>query len=166
MATGTEIEVYSSNDRSALELFKDIITGKTDVQIEVVEDPAEIQAEISQQIVSAESLTDLFAIGNATGWHELENVPVELRSFRWRHSSFEEGGPLYVVVSAVAVDTGEVLVLTTGSNTVLAQLYGLAKLEQIPGVQVKLTKAAKATQAGFYPLQLELVAPAPSEDES
>lgn len=162
-ASSTEISVRSSSDEAALQEFKDILTGQSD-PIEVADDPAEIQREILLQIMNATSDDGIYGVGNATGWREYEGVPVEIRGFRWRPSSLDEGSPVYVVVNAIVIDSGEVVVLTTGANTVLAQLYAFAKNGRLPGERVVLEKG-KQTASGYYPLQLRPVA-GPAEGES
>lgn len=156
MATGTEI-VRSSHDSAALDEFRQLIFDPEMEVPELSDDPDAVSREIVAQILAAESDEDIYSVGNATGWRELEGVPVEIRGFRWRRSSLEEGGNMYVVVNAFALDDGQALVLTTGGRTVLAQLYALARTGKLPGEQVRLVKAKKQTANGFFPLQLERV---------
>lgn len=157
MAASQEIAVRSSSDIAALdELHRLLLDPEAEVA-EVSSDPDEAAREIIAQIMAAESDDETYSVGSATGWRDLEGVPVEIRGFRWRASTFEEGGNVYVIVSAVLLDDGEMVTLTTGGRTVLAQLYSLAKRGKLPGEQVRLVKAKKATANGFYPLQLERV---------
>lgn len=129
----------------------------TDEMVEVVDDPAEMSREIVAQLLGAESDEELESFGNAIGWRDLQGVPMELHAFRWRPSDFagEGGASVYFVVEATRLDEGERVILTTGSRNVLAQLTNLAKRGRIPGAVRMLTKADKATRAGFYPLWLK-----------
>lgn len=148
--------LQSYSDPSALaELEQILLTGETNV--EVIDDPAEISVQILARYLAAESDEDL-GQKEATPWGDLLDVPVEVRGFRWQRSAFEGmGSPIYFIVSAVNLETGEPLVLTTGSMNALAQLTNLAKRGRLPGAVVRLVKSAKATRAGFYPLWLEIL---------
>jgi hypothetical protein len=156
--TSTAIAVRSSTDLAGLDEFDKILTGQIEPP-EVIDDPREISNEILMQLLSADSDEALQNFGNAVGWRDLEGVPVMLTGFRWRPSSFDEGGPVYVIVNGFRTDTGEQVVLTTGSGNVLAQLSNLARRERLGQTDCvwRLVRSAKATAAGYYPLHLEKV---------
>lgn len=161
--TTTAIAVRSSMDLEALDEFDQILLGQAEVA-EIVDDPEEISREIIAQLLAAKSDEELDAgIGKAQGWRELMGVPVWLLGFRWRPSSFDEGGPVYVVVQAVNADTGEAAILTTGSANVLAQLSNMARRAVEAGATRlsespwRLVQAENATRNGFKPLHLERV---------
>lgn len=169
------IPTRSSSDLATLDEFDQILLGLADAP-EVVDDPEQISREILMQLLGAKSDEELTNFGNATGWRELENQPVFLDGFRWRPSEYEEGAPVYVIVNAIHAETGEVLILTTGSGNVLAQLSNLARRGQLPSPTAwRIVKAAKQTANGYYPLHLEKVpeaareiaaAPAPTPEEA
>jgi hypothetical protein len=161
-AAGTTIAVRSSTDLASLNELERILTGDAAAP-EVVDDPAEISAEIMAQILNAETDAELTSFGSAVGWRTLQGVPMSIHGFNWRPSSFDEGGPIFFVIQAVRVDTGEALVLTTGANTVLAQLVNMAKRRKLPmpyGETWAIEEARKETKAGFKPLQLRKVSEA------
>lgn len=150
--TQTDIVVRKSTDLSQIAELERILL--TDEEVEVVDDPDLMSKEIVAQLLSAESDEELENFGNAQGWRELEGVPMLVHGFRWRPSDMEGGASIYFVVDATQLDTGERVVLTTGSRNVLAQLTNLAKRGRIPGAVRQITKAQKATRAGFFPLML------------
>ena len=155
---GREIAVRSSSDIAALDEFDAILTGQIDAPpTEVIDDPAEISRQIIMQLLGATTDEELQNFGNATGWRELEGVPILLKGFRWRPSSFDEGGPLYVIVNGFRADTGEAVVLTTGSANVLAQLSNMARRGTLVDSVWALERAKKDTAAGYRPLHLEKV---------
>lgn len=154
----TDIAVRSSNDLAALDEFDAILTGQSEPP-EIIDDPEEISRQIIMQLLAASSDEELSNFGSAVGWRDLEGVPILLSGFRWRPSSFDEGGPVYVIVNGTRTDTGEQLVLTTGSSNVLAQLSNMARRGVLVGATWKLVKPDKATANGYYPLHLEQVAP-------
>ena len=146
----TEIAVRKSTDVAALDELEGILLGEKDVP-EVVDDPAEIQREIMAQLLGAETDEELEQVGNATGWRELAGVPMELHGFRFRPSIYEEGAPVFFVVDATRLDTGERVVLTTGSGNILAQLTNMARRGTLTGAIRALEIADTPTKQGFRP---------------
>jgi hypothetical protein len=158
--TSNTLAVRSSTDLAGLAEFDAIILGQREAPpVDIVEDPAEISREIMMQLLAAESDEELQNFGNAQGWRELEGTPILLKNFKWRPSSYDEGGPIYVVVQGTRLDTGEQVILTTGSGNVLAQLSNLARRGKLGEKDCvwKLERAAKETQRGYRPLHLEKV---------
>lgn len=146
----TEIAVRKSTDIAALDELEKILLGETDVP-EVVDDPAQISKEIMAQLLAAESDEELEQVGSATGWRELPGVPMELHGFRFRPSSYEEGAPVFFVVDATNLVTGERMVLTTGSGNILAQLTNMARRGTLVGAIRCLEIADTPTRQGFRP---------------
>lgn len=132
----------------------DEILRTGELNAEVVDDPDSISRSIIDQLLAADSDEALQDFGNAIGWKELLNVPIELRGFRWRVSDYSEGAPIYFIVSGTRLDTGEGVTLTTGSLNVLAQLSNMARRGTLVGGVWQLHEAEKATKAGFKPLWL------------
>lgn len=159
----TTLAVRSSSDLVALDEFDQILLGEKDApSAEVIDDPQEISRSIIAELLAASSDEEL-EMGGAVGWRELEGIPVVLKGFRWRPSSFEEGGPLYVIVQGYRTDTGEAVVLTTGSLNVLAQLSNMARRAveagstELSDAPWALVKAERPTSNGYRPLHLTKV---------
>lgn len=148
-----EIEVRKSSDLAQVTELEQILLGEKEVP-EVVDDPAQIQKEIMAQLLAAESDEELEQMGTAIGWRELLGVPIELHGFRWRPSAFEDGAPVFFVVQGTRLDTGEKVVLTTGSGNVLAQLTNMARRGTLTGAVRMLEASDKPTKQGFIPLWL------------
>ncbi len=146
----TDIAVRKSSDLAALDELEKILLGEADVP-EVVDDPAEIQREIIAQLLGAETDEELEQVGNAVGWRDLAGVPMEIHGFRFRPSSYEEGAPVYFVVDATNLISGERVVLTTGSGNILAQLTNMARRNTLVGAVRALEIADTPTKAGFRP---------------
>ena len=152
---GAEIAVRDSSDVEALqELKRILVSGVSPDQVAPWEDPEDISRDIVMQLLSAKTDAELEMMGAAQGWRELEGVPVEINGFSWRPSRFEQGPGVFFVVRGVRLDTGEPVVLTTGSANVLAQLTNMAERGTLIGAVRKLVQAEKATQAGYHPLWL------------
>lgn len=150
MSTTQDIVVRKSTDMAQVEELEGILLGQRELP-DVVDDPAEIQREIMAQLLGAESDEELESVGNATGWRELEGVPMELHGFRWRPSAYEEGAPLFFVVDATRLDTGQRVALTTGSGNILAQLTNMARRNTLVGAIRALEIADTPTRQGFRP---------------
>lgn len=148
------VQVRSSSDLESVSELERLLLSKE--RVEVVDDPEQMSREIVLQLLGAESDEELEQFGNATGWRELEGTAVEIRGFRWRPSSFDEGGAsVYLVVNATRLDTGDPIVLTTGSLNVMAQLANMARRGTLVGAVRELVRSEKPTQRGFYPLWLK-----------
>lgn len=156
-STDLAIPVRRSTDMESVIELDQIIRGQRNAPPPEVgtDDPAEISREIVSQILDSETVEDVFSVvGNATGWLELEGVPIEIDGFRWRPSDYEEGAPVYLIVTGTRLDTGEAVALTTGSLNVEAQLVALAKQGRLTGQRVALRQADKQTTKGFRPQHL------------
>lgn len=163
-ATSTqEIAVRKSTDVAQLDELEAMLLGTKDVP-DVVDDPAEIQREIMAQLLDAKSDEELELVGQATGWRELPGVPMELHGFRWRPSTYEEGSPLFFVVDAVRLDTGQRVALTTGSGNILAQLTNMARRGTLVGAIRALEISDTQTKQGFRPNWLRSPSQAMIED--
>lgn len=145
-----DLAVRKSTDVAQLDELESILLGDAELP-DVVDDPAEISREIMAQLLAAESDEELEQVGSATGWRELPGVPMELHGFRWRPSSYEEGAPVFFVVNATRLDTGERVVLTTGSGNILAQLCNMARRGTLTGAVRALEIADTPTKQGFRP---------------
>lgn len=146
--------VQSHADTASLDKLDEIlVTGEVDGP-EVIDDPAEISRSIVAQLLSASSDEELQNFGNAVGWKEYLNVPMEIHGFRWQKSSFDEGAPIYFVVQATELESGERLTLTTGSMNVLAQLSNMARRGTLVGGVWMLTESENKTRGGFTPMWL------------
>lgn len=120
---------------------------------EISTDPEAIQREIMEQIWNATSDEELSLVGQATPWQDLIGVPVEITSFNWRKSQYDQGAKVFFVVRATRLDDGERLVLTTSGKNVIMALANIARRDAFP-FRGQLLKAEKPTAAGYHPLWL------------
>jgi hypothetical protein len=159
-APSEELAVRSSADLSTLDELRRIILENVPVEDVVEDDPDAISQEIVAQLLNAASDDELESVGSATGWRTLLNVPMRIHGFRWRPSAYfgksEDGGgaSVFFVVQATRLDTGERVVLTTGSRNALAQLCNLAQRQQLVDSIWMMVEATKATGRGFKPIWL------------
>jgi hypothetical protein len=111
-------------------------------------------ADIIAQIMSSETIDDVLGDVTVQGWQSLEDVPVTILDGKFNRSDYEAGMPYYALVSLRRLDTGAELIVSTGAQSVLAQLVRLIQLQEIP-CNVKLVKATKKpTESGYWPMRL------------
>jgi hypothetical protein len=121
----------------------------------ILTEAEQVSQEIAGRILGAPSVADVLAPQVTTPAEDVVNVPLTLTGVKWLESTLNQGPKVYAVVSAVSRD-GQVLTITTGASTVLAQLYRLVQLDGFP-CSVRFVKAEKATKAGYHPMWLEAV---------
>jgi hypothetical protein len=152
---GTDIAIRGSQDLAQVEELEKILRSGEPVA-DVETDPEKAAQEILEQLLAAGSDTELEQAGAATPWLQLLGVPIEVHAFKWRPSSFDEGPNVFFVVFGFRLDTGEAVVLTTGSRNALAQLTNLAKRRKLgKGCIWRLVQADKETASGYRVYWLE-----------
>lgn len=154
MSESQALVLYNSTNLEALDDFDEaVIEGK---RVEILDDPREIEKVILRQLQAAQSDFELEP-REAIGWQKLLGVPMEIRGFSWLPSDekyVKEGGStVYCATHATNLESGEPVVLTTGSKTVLIQLSNLAKRRRFPCVRA-MAERERPTQSGFHPLTL------------
>ena len=126
------IEVRKSTDIVAIdELERSLRTGEAPNEVE--RDPEEVGREIIAQLLDAATDAELERT-EAEGWSNYLGVPMQVHSFVWRPSAYNEGQPVFLVVRAIDPD-GNPHVLTTGAGQVMAQLVNLAKRNRLPVIR-------------------------------
>lgn len=113
--------------------------------------------DIVAQIMTAETLEDILGPGVVHLKDNL-NKPFTIESAVLQKSDFADGLQVYLVMH-IAFDPDlrgdiEKAVMTTGSNTVLAQVVRAQELGFIPGFRCQGKESDKPTEAGYYPLRL------------
>jgi hypothetical protein len=149
----TDVAIFRSGDLATLvDLERILVTGEA---VETSEADADaMSTEIVRQLLAAETDEELEQFGEAIGWRDLQGVPVELEGFSARPSEFDEGASVFFVVFGRRLDTGDRVVLTTGSLNIMAQLVNMAKRGTLTGAIREAVQSEKATKRGFYPLWL------------
>jgi hypothetical protein len=72
-------------------------------------------------------------------------------------SEFAGGLPFFLIVDAADLETGELVTITTGAVSVVAQLAKAHQLGQIPGWRVVPRQAERPSASGYYPQHLEVM---------
>lgn len=131
----------------------DVARALVEGGLEVEPDPEEISRDMARRILEAPTPEAALDDQQPLGWQALLGQPVEVLEVRFQRSAFDGGAGAYAVAKACDPETGEVMLLTCGSRTVMAQLLKLAAEGALPAV-VRLVRASKPTSSGYYPLRL------------
>lgn len=140
-----EVEIIGPTD-----VEKALVAG---VALPEVENSADVARLIVERILSAETEEELFASQEAMGWREYEGRTMEVRGVRWNRSSYDQGAPVYAVVDAVDIVTGQFVTLTTGSKSVMATLLWYDIRAAWP-TRLVLQPTKGKTAEGFQPYRL------------
>lgn len=116
-----------------------------------ISDPAAVVNSIVEKISAAETLDQVLAAASGgTGGGDLADVPFTIHSYSLARSRYSEGLGAFAVIDLTRQDSGERLVVTSGSTSVVAQLLRLSKLDLYPvsGVtfRVKVTGSGNDVQ--------------------
>lgn len=125
------------------------------------EDEAEVQDRILRNILTAPSPDDLADAGGAVKAADLLNVHLRAHALHPAESSYESGPGWYLHVDVETVSNGDRMTMSTGAQDVIAKLVQAARRGWLP-FDFKLERSAKATKAGYFPIFMRSVRPAPN----
>lgn len=128
-------------------------------QDEATVDPEEVERNIWERMLNAESAEELFGSTSVMQWGENLGVPVLVQDVKFNGSDFADGLGLYAVVTGKI--GGKTVNLTLGARTPLIQLLIARDKGWLP-YKVMLEKSARPTAKGYFPLNLT---PATDQDE-
>lgn len=140
----------AGKDLTAAEDAANLIRGRTLVP---VEDSAEAQYSIAEDILAADDLGGLFKERKSVAARDLVGMPLQVNGVKIRASTLDGKEGNYLLIEAVLLDTGEVTVVNTGAPNVVAILLRAAQLGVLP-LQVVVAEAAKAQPGRNAPLTL------------
>lgn len=129
--------------------LRELIAGNA---LPEVEDPATVQQRIVDQVLSAETEDEVFALGGSTAARDLVNVPLVLKDVRVLASQIEGAGPVYVLLQTYD-ENGQQLLVNTGAPRVMAQAWRAKQLGLLPK-RVQVVEVAKAKPGQSAPLGL------------
>lgn len=121
-------------------------------------DSAELAvADIIAQVLAADSVDEVLADVQVTGLLELLEVPITVHGVKFNRSSFEAGAPFYTVLDVTRHDTEWRGPVTTGAQTVIAQLVRLHMLDGYPCTLKAVYATDKPTANGYRPYKLTAI---------
>jgi len=130
-------------------------------RLEAIPEPASDDGGLSMvaDILSADTWEDL--IGDQSGLPKAELVSGKEMLFHSieRHDSTLPDSPLpyFLVVTCTSLETGEVIRFQTSATTIVAKLVKMAEFGAFPFVG-SMHKSTKPTRAGYYPMNLNILA--------
>lgn len=116
------------------------------------DDPERNRREIVQQILDAETADEVLADTEVTHARDYLGIPFNVLGFNLHTSAYADGPGVFAAIDAASME-GEKLVLTCGAVNVIAQLYRLAELGQLPR-QVMLIEKGTGKDGKRPPMKL------------
>jgi hypothetical protein len=111
---------------------------------------------LAQLLVTADPAA-LDAPWRSDGLTEYLDRRLVIQGLRRMESEFDSGLPFFLIVQAADLETGEVVTLTTGAVSVVAQLTRAWDLGLIPGWRVIPRQADRPSKSGYYPQHPEVM---------
>jgi hypothetical protein len=163
MTTKTEQEIEQA--KTAGVALEGVNPEKKDVFLEIcaalllgkvpeVASSEQIAADIAMRILQATTAEELLAPKAPVKPEEHLYESFTLLDVTWQLSAYDEGPPVYAVLSGRWAANNEPLTMTCGGVNVIAAALKLWAHDLLPQV-VQITQATRPTTAGFYPLWLE-----------
>lgn len=106
-------------------------------------------------IANVTDARDLDAPWRSAGLEALANVPIRVTGLRKAPSEYAGGLPFFLVVDAVIIETGEVVTVTTGAVSVVAQLARAWAINALP-LNVIPRISDRPSKSGYYPQHLQI----------
>lgn len=112
-------------------------------------DGAKINARITEQMLKAETPEEALKAGATASFEDgLLGVPLEVRDLIFRKSTLEGDIPVYALIDATRLDTGDDLIVTCSAGQVLRTLGTFKVRDWLPTAFV-VRKAENKTAGGY-----------------
>lgn len=96
------------------------------------ENSEQAQRQIVERILAAENPEDVFQESTSTATRELIGVPLSVNDVKIMRSNIEGARGTYALLDVVRMDTGEVVLVNTGSPTIMATAIRRKQLGSLP----------------------------------
>lgn len=131
----------------------DLIMGDTMPEIE---DSDQAQRAIVAQILSADSMEQVFAEHSTTATKEMVGRPLKVLDGRLMQGNIDGKDSVYMILDVIALDTGEQLALNSGAPKIMAIVYRLKQMGKLP-VEAEVVEAGVARPGRNAPLGLRAI---------
>lgn len=111
-------------------------------------------ADIIAQVLDAKSVDDVLSDMELPGLADNLDRPFILHGGKVNRSSFEAGAPFYFVLDVEWLDTHTRQLVTTGAQTVIAQIVRLIELDAFPCTMKAKYATKEPTKNGYRPYRL------------
>lgn len=132
----------------ALAMMEPILRGIPQVGDDVYEN-------IMSTLLNAQTPAELDKPWRNESLSEWVDRRITVTGLRWAPSDYEGGWGFFLVVDFVDGETGEKMVGTTGSGSIVAQL-GVAYSRGWMPLDCVIRQATRPTERGFYPLHVDI----------
>ena len=119
-----------------------------------IEDPQEIALRITQQILQAGDVDAIFAVTESTPMQELLGIGIEVDDVTFHASSFKDGPPVYALIKATRLDSGDKVTASCGGRSIMAALFRMKQLQALPQ-RIKVENSKKPNAEGNHTLILK-----------
>lgn len=133
--------------QAEVELAWQILEGTAEVP---EQDAESAQAAIRNRIRESEDMDSVFGEQELEAWQDYIGEVFTVHGFHLNRSSFEEGSPVYAVVTVSRQGSDEKTLLTTGGSNVLAQLVKALERDWFPLNLVMVEKATSTAGRKTY----------------
>jgi hypothetical protein len=154
-------EVVPVNEDAPKALSPAIVEAYTAMIENVPEAGGDGMASILTALLQVEHPDDLDAPWRSGGLEEFINVPLLIQGIRKAPSDYQGGLPFFLIADAVVIATGELVTITTGAVSVVAQLAKAHALGAFPW-RVIPRQSDRPSERGYYPQHLEVVPSSPA----
>ena len=114
------------------------------------------QLAILDSILNADTVETILGDADVSSLGDHVNRELWLHAYRWNPSDKADGIGVFMSIEASNDKDGDRFIVNSGSLTIMAQVFALAKADKLP-VQVTVTKKDTPTKNGYYPMRLDLV---------
>lgn len=127
-----------------------------DMAVLIPEGGGDGAARLLEAILNVGNPDDLDAAWRTKDTERLAGEHLMIESAERSSSDFSDGLGVFLIVHAVKVDTGEEIVFTTGSISIVAQIARAYALDALP-LSCMIKRAEQPSKNGYYPQHLEMV---------
>lgn len=159
MTAETEAPNGAAPDQAAsgLVIRPEVVAAYSAMVADIPEAGADGYESILAQLAQAEDAAALDAPWRSDGLKEFLGHPLVINGLRRMESEFGGGLPFFLIVDAAVIETGELVTITTGAVSIVAQLAKAHSLGAIPGWRVIPRESERASSSGYYPQHLEVM---------
>jgi hypothetical protein len=119
-----------------------------------VEDSEGAQRAIVERILHAENPEDVFQESTSIATRDLIGVPIRVNDVKLMASQLEGSAGTYALLDVVRLDTGEIILVNTGSPTIMATVVRRKQLGSLP-MECVVTEVGAARPGQSAPLGLK-----------
>lgn len=154
----TEQETPSTDIAIAGELSGELVQQFAQMAMVIPSEQGDAVESILAAILAAPSWEKLDQPWDSDGMEKLKGVTFRIDSLIRRPSQFRDGMGIFLVIHATHGKTGERIVITTSSTSVVAQLVVAYCKNWLP-LWATVVIAERPTEAGYYPHHLHFYGP-------